>query len=276
MARTEDPDPGADPGTVTTVGTDTGRAAPSGAGHLASVLATARRVLRQLSHDPRTVAQLLAVPVLLLVLLYYVFDADRRAFSTVGASLLGIFPMITMFLVTSIATLRERSSGTLERLLTMPLGKGELIAGYALAFGGLATVQASIATATAVWLLDLDIAGSPWLLLVVAVLNALLGMALGLFVSAFAATEFQAVQFFPAVIVPQILLCGLFVPRDEMQPVLGAISDVLPLSYSVDGMTEVVTHAEVTGDYLRDVAVVAAVAAAVLAVGAATLRRRTA
>ncbi|WP_130796508.1 ABC transporter permease [Streptomyces otsuchiensis] len=280
MARTEDPDPGADPGadpgTATTVGTDTGRAAPSGAGHLASVLATARRVLRQLSHDPRTVAQLLAVPVLLLVLLYYVFDADRRAFSTVGASLLGIFPMITMFLVTSIATLRERSSGTLERLLTMPLGKGELIAGYALAFGGLATVQASIATATAVWLLDLDIAGSPWLLLVVAVLNALLGMALGLFVSAFAATEFQAVQFFPAVIVPQILLCGLFVPRDEMQPVLGAISDVLPLSYSVDGMTEVVTHAEVTGDYLRDVAVVAAVAAAVLAVGAATLRRRTA
>nr|WP_209311459.1 ABC transporter permease [Streptomyces spiramenti] len=242
---------------------------------MARTTATARRVLRQLAHDPRTVALLLLVPVLLLILLRYVFDADRTGFSRIGASLLGVFPLVTMFLVTSIATLRERSGGTLERLLTMPLARGDLVAGYALAFGGLAVVQAALATGAAVLVLDLRLAGSPWLLLVVAVLNALLGMALGLFVSAFAATEFQAVQFFPAVIVPQILLCGLFVPRDSMQPVLSAVSDVLPLSYSVDGMTEVVAHPGVTANYVRDVIVVAAVAAAVLALGAATLRRRT-
>ena len=158
---------------------------------LSRTLATTRRVLRQLSHDPRTVALLLLVPVLLLVLLYFVFDADRRAFDGIGASLLGIFPLVTMFLVTSIATLRERTSGTLERLLSMPLGKGDLIAGYALAFGVLAVVQASVATAVAVWLLDLNFAGSPWLLLLVALLDAILGTALGLFVSAFAASEFQ-------------------------------------------------------------------------------------
>jgi ABC-2 type transport system permease protein len=239
-------------------------------------LGTARRVLRQLAHDRRTIALLLFVPVVMLVLLYYVFDGDRRAFDSIGASLLGIFPLVTMFLVTSIATLRERTSGTLERLLAMPLGKGDLILGYALAFGVLAIVQASLATAVAVWLLDLDIAGSAWLVLLVALLDALLGMALGLFVSAFAATEFQAVQFMPAVIFPQLLLCGLFAPRGSMHPVLEAVSNVVPMSYAVDGMTEVLQHADITGDFVRDVMIVAGSALLVLALGAATLRRRTA
>ncbi|RBM22054.1 ABC transporter permease [Streptomyces sp. PT12] len=238
-------------------------------------LATARRVLRQLGHDPRTMALLLLVPVLLLVLLYYVFDADRGRFAFIGSSLLGIFPMVTMFLVTSIATLRERTSGTLERLLTMPLGKGDVIAGYALAFGAFAVVQAGLATGVALWFLDLRIAGSPWLLLLVALLNALLGTALGLFVSAFAASEFQAVQFMPAVIFPQLLLCGLFAPRDTMQPVLEYASNVLPMSYAVDGMTQVLRNAEATGDFWRDVVVVSGVATGVLALGAVTLRRRT-
>ncbi|MGW7354438.1 ABC transporter permease [Streptomyces sp. NPDC054784] len=239
-------------------------------------LATARRVLRQLANDPRTIALLLLVPVLLLVLLRYVFDADPRAFDGIGASLLGIFPLVTMFLVTSIATLRERTTGTLERLLAMPLGKGDLIGGYALAFGALAVVQASLATGVAVWLLDLTVAGSPWLLLTIALLDALLGTALGLFVSAFAATEFQVVQFMPAVIFPQLLLCGLFAPRDTMQPALEALSNVLPMSYAVDGMTEVLRHPGATGDFVRDAVVVGAAALLVLALGAATLRRRTA
>jgi ABC-2 type transport system permease protein len=242
----------------------------------ARTLATARRVLRQLSHDRRTIALLLLVPVLLLVLLYYVFDADRRAFDGIGASLLGIFPLVTMFLVTSIATLRERTSGTLERLLSMPLGKGDLIAGYALAFGVLAIAQASIATGVAIWLLDLNFAGSPWLLLLIALLDAILGTALGLFVSAFAASEFQVVQFMPAIVFPQILLCGLFAPRDTMQPVMEYISNVLPMSYAVDGMNEVLQHTEATGDFVRDIAIVAGVAVLVLCLGAATLRRRTA
>ncbi|MEU6079894.1 ABC transporter permease [Streptomyces sp. NPDC047108] len=243
--------------------------------NLTRTLATARRVLRQLSHDPRTIALLLLVPCLLLVLLYYVFDSDPRAFDSIGASLLGIFPMVTMFLVTSIATLRERTSGTLERLLSMPLGKADLILGYALAFGLLAVVQAAFATGLALWALDLDFAGSAWLLLLVALLDALLGTALGLFVSAFAASEFQAVQFMPAVIFPQLLLCGLFAPRDTMQPVLEAISDVLPMSYAVDGMNEILLHSTVSDDFVRDAVVVAGSALLVLVLGAATLRRRT-
>lgn len=236
--------------------------------------ATAARVLRQLRHDPRTIALMLLVPCVMLLLLRYVFDGSARTFDTIGASLLGIFPLITMFLVTSIATLRERTSGTLERLLAMPLGKGDLIAGYALAFGAVAVVQSALATGLAVWFLDLDVVGSPWLLLLVALLDALLGTALGLFVSAFAASEFQAVQFMPAFVLPQILLCGLFVPRDAMPAVLEAVSNVLPMSYAVDAMQELVGAAD-TGEVWRNVLVVAGFALGALALGAATLRRRT-
>ncbi|WP_328672884.1 ABC transporter permease [Streptomyces sp. NBC_00322] len=238
-------------------------------------LATAARVLRQLRHDPRSIALMVFVPCVMLFLLRYVFDGSEQTFDSIGASLLGIFPLITMFLVASIATLRERTSGTLERLLAMPLGKGDLIGGYALAFGLVAVVQSLLATGLALWALGLDVIGSPWLLLLVALLDALLGTALGLFVSAFAASEFQAVQFMPAVIFPQLLLCGLFIEREKMQPVLEGISNVLPMSYAVDAMNQVLRHPDATGDFTRDVLIVAACAILVLTLGAATLRRRT-
>ncbi|MFI2203045.1 ABC transporter permease [Streptomyces sp. NPDC020192] len=255
--------------------TTTTPTAPTGALNASRTTATAARVLRQLRHDPRTIALMILVPCLMLILLRYVFDASPRTFDNIGASLLGIFPLITMFLVTSIATLRERTSGTLERLLAMPLGKADLIAGYALAFGALAIIQSALATGLALWLLGLDVTGSPWLLLLVALLDALLGTALGLFVSAFAASEFQAVQFMPAVIFPQLLLCGLFTPRSDMYPALTALSDVLPMSYAVDGMNQVLHHTDMTATFVRDVLIVAGCAVLVLALGAATLRRRT-
>ncbi|TDT97598.1 ABC-2 type transport system permease protein [Streptomyces sp. 846.5] len=238
-------------------------------------LATARRVLTQLRHDPRTVALLLVVPCVLIVLLKYVFDGEPQVFDRIGAPLLGVFPMIVMFLVTSVATLRERTSGTLERLLTMPLAKADLLFGYALAFGLVALVQAAAAFGLTIGLLGLHIAGPSWLLFTVALADGLLGTALGLLVSAFAATEFQAVQFLPAFLLPQLLLCGLFAARDSMNAVLHAISDVLPMSYAVDAMTRLTTETGIGTAVLVDLAVVAGCVLLALALGAATLRRRT-
>jgi ABC-2 type transport system permease protein len=238
-------------------------------------LATARRVLAQLRHDHRTLALLLVVPCVLIALLAWVFDGTP-VFDVIGAPLLGVFPFVVMFLVTSVATLRERTSGTLERLLTMPIGKLDFLLGYALAFGALAVVQASVASGLALFVLGLDVAGPAWLLLTVAVLDAVLGMALGLFVSAFAASEFQAVQFMPAIVLPQFLLCGLLVPRDKMNDVLHGISDVLPLSYAVDAMRSVTLSVTVQGDVWRDLLVVAGSVVLALGLGAATLRRRSA
>lgn len=237
-------------------------------------LATARRILTQLRHDHRTVALLLFVPTLLMALLRYVFDSEQ-AFDRLAPALLGIFPFVVMFLITSIATLRERTSGTLERLMTMPIGRLDLLFGYAVAFGLLAIAQVGLAALVAVTWLGLDVAGSLWMLLLIAMLDALLGTALGLFVSAFARTEFQAVQFMPLVVLPQALLCGLFVPRDEMATALEWLSNVLPLSYAVDAMTEVTSSAEVSGVLIRDVVVVAGCAILALVLGAVTLPRRT-
>ncbi|NUT46518.1 MAG: ABC transporter permease [Saccharothrix sp.] len=239
-----------------------------------NTLATAKRILTQLRHDHRTVALMVLLPSLLLVLLRYVFDSEQ-AFSRAAPALLGVFPFTIMFIVTSITTLRERLTATLERLMTLPIGKISLLLGYALAFGLVAVVQVAVAATVSLTWLGLSITGSVWLLLLIAVLDALLGMALGLFASAFARTEFQAVQFMPAIVMPQVLLCGLFVPRDEMATALNVVSDVLPLSYAVDALTQVTTSSEVDGTLVRNVLVIAGCALVALLLGAATLRRRT-
>lgn len=237
------------------------------------VAATARRVLNQLRGDRRTVAMLMVVPSALLTLINQMLD-DQPSFNRTGLTLLGIFPFTLMFLITSIAMLRERTSGTLERLLTTPLSKLDLLLGYGCAFAVAATAQAMVTCATAYLLLDLYTPGSAVLVFGVAIAGAVLGMSLGLLASAFATTEFQAVQFMPAIVVPQILLCGLLVPRESLPTVLEAISDVLPLSYAVDAMTHLVSSTG-TGEVWTDLAIVAGFVVAGLALGSATLRRRT-
>ena len=238
--------------------------------------ATTDRVLRQLRHDHRTVGLLMVVPVLLLTLIYFMYEDAPQTFNRVTLIMLGVFPFVIMFLVTSIAMLRERTTGTLERLLTTPLGKLDLLFGYGIAFGAAAAVQATVAAAVAYWLLGLETAGSIGLVVLIAVANAVLGVALGLLCSAFARTEFQAVQFMPVVVVPQILLCGLFVPREQMAGWLQVISDLMPLSYAVEALGEVGLHTEPTATMWRDIAIVAGAVLVALALAAGTLRRRSA
>lgn len=242
---------------------------------LTITLATMRRILAQLRHDRRTLGLLIGVPSLLMILLRYVLN-QPGVFDRFGPILLGVFPFIVMFIVTSVGTLRERTSGTLERLMTTPLGKLDLLLGYALAFGVTALVQAAVVGAIALTWLGLNLQGPIWTLFLVTLLDAWLGMALGLFASAFARTEFQAVQFMPAFALPQLLLAGLFVPRGQMSTVLQWIADVMPLSYAVEAMQELTRHSDVTGTLVRDVIVVAGCALLALVLGAATLRRRTA
>jgi ABC-2 type transport system permease protein len=238
------------------------------------VLAVMRCVLTQLRHDPRTVALLLAVPALLMTLVKGVFAGADPVFQRVGVPLLGLFPLVSMFLVTSITMLRERTSGTLERLLTTPLAKLDLLAGYALAFAATAALQACVVSAVAFLFLGLDPAGAPEGVIALAVANAVLGSSLGLFVSAFASTEFQAVQFMPAFILPQLLLCGLLAPRERMAGGLRALSDALPMTYAYDALSRAARGA-LGGAGWIDVGVLAGATLLALALGAATLRRRS-
>ena len=239
------------------------------------ISATALRVLRQLRRDPRTVAMLFVVPPLLLTILKYAFEHQPRSFQVVGGPLVGLFPFITMFLVTSITMLRERTTGTLERLMTMPLAKLDLLLGYGIAFAAVATLQALITATVGFGALGLHVAGSTLLVIALAIGNAILGMALGLFISAFARTEFQAVQFMPAIVLPQFILCGLFVARAHMARLLDAISDALPLTYGFDALQRATVHGTLGARGALDIAVIAAATLLALALGAATLRRRT-
>ncbi len=241
----------------------------------AITFAVSRRVLTQLRRDHRTLAMMLLLPCLLVSLLWWMFDRDEQVFDQLGPPLLAVFPFIVMFLVTSVTTLRERSSGTLERLLSMPMAKLDLLLGYAFAFGAVALVQALLAVSLTVGLLGLEVAGPLWALALVAVLDAILGTTLGLFVSAFAETEVQAVQFMPALVIPQLLLCGLFVPRSALPDVLGTVSDALPLSYAVDAMQRLQRLEALDSDFGLDIAVIACFVVVAVSVGAATLRRRT-
>jgi ABC-2 type transport system permease protein len=235
--------------------------------------AVTERVLRQLRHDPRTIALVLLVPSILMIVLYYVFNDATIAFSSLAPMILGLFPFIIMFLITSVAMLRERTAGTLERLMTLPVGKLDLLLGYALAFAVLAILQGALAAWVAVGWLGVDVQGGVSHLLVVAGLSGVTGMALGLFASAFAKTEFQAVQFMPALLFPQLLVCGLLVSRDKMADWLQTFSDYMPLTYIVDAMKQVSLHTGWPTDLVHDIAIVLAFALGALVLGALTLRR---
>jgi ABC-2 type transport system permease protein len=235
---------------------------------------TAGRVLTQIRHDPRTIALLLVVPSLLIGLVAWIFT-DTPVFASIGPAMIALFPFIVMFLVTSIATLRERRNCTLERLFSMPMGKGDFILGYALAFGLLAIFQTAIAVSYAVWVCGLEIEGSIWLLFAVAVADALLGTSLGLLASAFARTEFQVVQFMPLLVFPQILLAGIFIPSDALPEALEAISEWLPLTYAIDALQAVAADSESTEWIISKLLVIGAWIVGCIVLGSITLRRRT-
>jgi ABC-2 type transport system permease protein len=237
-------------------------------------LATTGRILTQIRHDPRTIVLLLIVPSLLVGLVAWIFS-DTPVFDVIGPAILALFPFIEMILITSITTLRERRTGTLERLLSMPLGKGDLILGYTLAFGLLAVIQSAIAVGYAVWVCGLSITGSIWLLLAVAVADAVLGTTLGLLASAFANTEFQVVQFMPALVFPQILLGGIFLPRDQLPDVLRDISDWLPLSHAINALQSVAADSGEASSVAGELLIILAWIVGAVVLGSVTLRRRT-
>jgi ABC-2 type transport system permease protein len=241
---------------------------------ISKTLATARRVLSQLRHDPRTIGLVIFAPILLITILKYVFQGEPQVFDRVAPMMLGIFPLLMMFLITSVATLRERTTGTLDRLMTQPMSKLDLVFGYALAFSFFALIQGLAVSFVTLGLLGVTVMGGTLPILIAAVLAALLGIALGLFVSAFATSEFQAVQFVIPTIFPQVLVCGLFVARDHMAKVLQWLADVFPVTYSVDAMRQVTINTRWTSTLTRDLLVVVSYAIVALVLGSVTIRRQ--
>ena len=241
-----------------------------------NTLAIAARVLHQLRRDPRTLALLLVVPCVLMVILRYAFDGQPETFQRIGGPMLGLIPFITLFIVTSIAMLRERTSGTLERLMSMPVAKLDLLAGYGFAFGLVALVQTALVSVVTLGPLGLDTERA-----------------------ALDPRGSRAAQR-PARRVPRALRERLrpervpggavhagdrAPPAAALRPVRGprrdgrwleAISDVLPLTYAYDALARATTPGDLGTRFVVDIGVVVGVTIAALALGAATMRRRTA
>ncbi|WP_225752897.1 ABC transporter permease [Actinotalea sp. Marseille-Q4924] len=237
------------------------------------LLPTAARVLRQVGHDHRTIVVLVGLPCVVLTLVAWMFSGTG-VLERFGPLLLGLFPITVLFLVTSVATLRERQSGTLERLMAGPVHRGEVVGGYAIAFALVGAAQALVLTAFTVLVLGMEVAGDLGGVVVVAVLDAVLGTAMGLAASAVARTEFQAVQMMPLVLFPQLVLAGLFLPRDQMPAALEALSRAMPLTYGMQALQELSAGASLA-DVRGAVGAVVAFIVGALVLGTLTLRRRT-
>jgi ABC-2 type transport system permease protein len=195
-----------------------------------------------------------------------------------GAAFIGLILFFLVFVVTIVSFLRERSQGTLERLMASPLRRGEIVVGYMLGFTILALVQAVEVLIFSLFVLKVHNQGNVLLIFGFEVLMAISAVNLGIFLSMFARTEFQAVQFIPLVIVPQVLLSGILFPISTEPKPLQYVSDVLPLTYAVNGLRDVMLKgADLTWPALQlDAGVVAGFCVLVIFAGIGTLRRRIA
>ena len=244
-------------------------------------LATVSRILAQLHADPRTIALVMVLPLVFISLLYFVMidlptpPGQDPPFDQIGPTMLAVLPMMLMFLVTSIAMLRERTTGTLERLLTTPLSRWNLLASYGLVFGLLGVAQASLLATFVLGVYGVDIEGPIWALLLVALLDALVGVSFGLLASAFARTEFQAVQFMPLFIGPQLFLSGLFAPVDQMPDVLAAVARVLPMTWAAEAVLDITANAEVSTESWVGIGLLAALVVGMLVLASASMPRQT-
>ena len=195
-----------------------------------------------------------------------------------GGAFIGFVVFFLVFVITCVAFLRERTQGTLERLMASPLRRGEVVIGYMLAFALLALLQSGEVLVFALAVLKVHNAGNVALIFGIEVILAVGAVNLGIFLSMFARTEFQAVQFIPLVVVPQVLLSGIILPVNTEPGWLQGISNVLPLTYAANGLRDVmVKGADLSWSSVQlDCAVVLGFAVLVVVAAMTTLRRRVA
>ncbi len=187
---------------------------------------------------------------------------------------MGLAAMMVTFMLSIISFVHERTTGTLDRLLTTPATEGEIVAGYALALGLVGLIQSVVILVTAVALFQVQIEGSPILVLLIIFVLGAGNQGLGFLLSSNAKNEFQAVQFMPLILFPSILLAGVFWPIEAVPDLLRPVSYFVPLTYAVEGCRSVMIRGWGIGDVWFQVAVLAAFAVAMLLLSAYSLKKR--
>jgi ABC-2 type transport system permease protein len=219
-----------------------------------NIFAISSRLIRQLIRDRRTIALILIVPIVVM-------------------SLIVTLALFFTFLLTGISFLRERSQGTLERLMASPISRLDMVMGYIFGFFAFALTQVLIILLFTIYALNVNYSGDLWQIFVFLILIIIMAVCLGIFASAFAKNEFQMVQFIPLIILPQIFLCGVIFPMEQMNEVLQWIGKFLPLTYGVDGMRQIMLYGKSLLDLGFDIGILAAFVIVMSILAAVGLRR---
>lgn len=236
-------------------------------------MAIADRIVRQFMRDRRTLAMLLLVPLLVMTLVGFSFPQGGGVLDFVAPALLAAMALFFVFILTGVSFLRERSQGTLERLMVSPVSRVEIIVGYLLGFILFAAAQAVIILLYTVLVLQVHYEGALWQIFVFQLIITVVALNLGLFVSTYARNELQVIQFIPLVLVPQFFLSGLLYPVEQMNIVLQYISRVMPLTYAVEGLRRIMLDGMNLADVWKDLVVLISWAVVMTVLGAMTLRR---
>lgn len=171
---------------------------------------------------------------------HYVYgDQDTGYFAKMLPILMGFFVFFFVFLISGMALLKERTTGTLDRLLATPVKRSSIVFGYMLSYGILAILQTVLIVLVTVWLLGIEVVGSLVSVVLINLLLALVALAFGILLSTFANSEFQMMQFIPLVVVPQVFFSGI-IPLDSMADWVKDISYMIPLKYSGDAVNEII------------------------------------
>jgi ABC-2 type transport system permease protein len=239
-----------------------------------NTLTIAGRIINQLIRDRRTMALLLIVP-LVVASLVGVSVPDTKILDYTAPAIMAALILFFGFLLTGISFLRERSQGTLERLLASPASKLDIVGGYLVGFLLFALIQTLIIFFYMIYVLKIGYHGELWQILIFQILIGIGAVCLGIFFSVFARNEFQMMQFIPLIIVPQLFLCGLLWPVEEMPDYLQWIARFLPLTYGVDGIRALMLQGKNLLDIGKEIGILAAYAVVLLILTSVTLRRST-
>jgi ABC-2 type transport system permease protein len=239
-----------------------------------NTLAIARRVMTQITRDRRTIALIIIAPLVIATITGFSIS-NKMALDNTSPGMLATLTLFFGFLITGISFLRERTLGTLERLLVAPVSRMDIVAGYLLGLLLFALMQTLIMFFYMVYVLDINYRGDLWQILVFQVLMGIVAVSMGTFFSAFARNEFQMMQFIPLLIVPQIFVSGLFIPVTQLPVVLEWLSKFMPLTYGVEGIKSLMLQGQSLTDIGKDIGILAVFAAAFLILASLTLKQKS-
>lgn len=239
-----------------------------------NTLILARRVMLQIARDRRTIALIIIAPLVIATIAGFSIP-NKMMLNQAAPGILATLILFFGFLITGISFLRERTTGTLERLMVAPVSRMNIVSGYLVGLLLFALMQTLIMFFYMVYVLDVTYRGDLWQILVFQVIIGIVAVSMGTFFSAFARNEFQMIQFIPLVIVPQIFLSGLFIATDQLPVVLEWISWFLPLTYGVEGIVALMKEGQSLADIGAEIGILAGFAAAFLVLASLTLKQKS-